>query len=115
MKTFRIIVKGRVQGVQLRNLTKKFCDENEIFGSVMNLEDGSVLIIAQAKKESLDVLLKWLKTSPGFSKVREVDFSEIRMNERFYEFNIIRESNFFKDQGRAFGNLGKGFFRNGKT
>lgn len=110
MKSLRIIIMGRVQGVNFRNNTKRFCDEMGIFGSVMNQEDGSVLIIAQATQEALDALVIWIKTSPGFSKVERVEATAVRINERFYEFNVIRETNIFRDKGKAVRNLGKRFF-----
>jgi acylphosphatase len=115
MKNLRIVVIGRVQGVNFRNNTKEFCDSLGIFGSVMNQDDGSVLIMAQGEAGDLDELLKWLKTSPGFSKVENVTASEVRMNERFYEFNVIRESNVFRDKGKAFRHFAKRMFGKGKT
>ena len=48
------IVHGNVQGVGYRWLVKKAAFRNSIRGSVRNMEDGSVRIIAIAEKEPMD-------------------------------------------------------------
>lgn len=107
MRSLKILVKGRVQGVNFRNMTKQFCDENEITGSVENKEDGSVLIIARGENEIIDELLRWLKTSPGFSKVESVTASESKINQRSNDFEIIRDGGIFRDKSKAFKHFAK--------
>lgn len=106
MKEARIEVKGRVQGVRFRNNVKRFANELEIRGSVMNLPDGRVLIIAQGSEDKINTLIKELKENHGFSKVEDLDvnWSELR---RFSnnDFRIVREGNFFIDQLKIFGRL----------
>jgi len=107
---FRILVKGRVQGVNFREMVRRFCLGEGIFGSVRNCDDGSVEIHAQCGEGKKGKLVKWLKDSPGFSKVVDVEVEEVGSGEEFEGFEVIVEENFFKDQKKAMGNLGRKLF-----
>ncbi|MBI2451940.1 acylphosphatase [Candidatus Pacearchaeota archaeon] len=100
----KLHVYGRVQGVNFRNNVKRFCDDGNIKGRVMNKEDGSVLIIAQANREKLEELEKWIKSSPGFSRIDEVRIEEKGIN-KYCDFRIVREELYWKDKEKAFINL----------
>lgn len=104
MKTLKLEVYGRVQGVFFRANTKDYCDKNGIKGRVMNQDDGSVLVVAQGSSERLKNLVGWLKSSPGASKVDEVKVLE-KEAEKFDDFRIIREDSFLRDKKKALLNL----------
>jgi len=106
MKTLKIKVYGRVQGVCLRANTKTYCNKRGLCGSVSNNEDGSVVIIVQGGDEELKKFVEWIKNSPGFSKVDKVDSKEIKSG-KFENFEIEKKENFFSDQRKAIGNLMK--------
>jgi len=69
----RITVSGNVQGVGFRYYVKRLADRLNVYGTVENLENGSVEIICQA--EDLDEFLEGLNDGPGeisnFSMERE--------------------------------------------
>jgi len=104
MKTIKIEVYGRVQGIGFRAAVKDYCDGEGIEGYVMNLDDGNVEIVARGSEDELRDLVDWLKNSPGMSKVERVEEKEIDWG-KFEGFEIRREGNFFSDKKRAFGNL----------
>lgn len=52
---------GRVQGVGFRYTAKKYADQLALNGTVKNLSDGSVELIAQGKKDELQHLLDLLE------------------------------------------------------
>ncbi|MBU0907240.1 MAG: acylphosphatase [Nanoarchaeota archaeon] len=106
---FRILVKGRVQGVNFRSMTRKFCLSNLIKGSVWNLDNGDVEILAQCSEEEKDTLVLWLKSNPGFSRVWGVDVKKIKSQRDFEGFEIIRKGNFLIDRGKSAKNLVKRF------
>ena len=89
MKTLELEVYGRVQGVNFRFNVKEFCDANGIKGFVENMEDGRVLIVAQAGDEGLKKLVDFIKGNPGGSKVERVR-EELREEEEFDGFRIER-------------------------
>ncbi len=55
---------GRVQGVGFRWATYQVARENQITGSVANLANGQVRIIAQAHSQQLAKFIKAIKASP---------------------------------------------------
>ncbi|MEK6854994.1 MAG: acylphosphatase [Nanoarchaeota archaeon] len=112
MREIKIKIYGRVQGVNFRVMTRDFCDENEIKGNVMNSDDGSVLVVAQADDDRLRKLIEWAKSSPGFSRVDDVRVVKCEIARKYKDFGIIREDSFFRDQKNSFRNLGKSFGRN---
>jgi acylphosphatase len=108
MKTYKLEVYGRAQGVNFRNSVKRKCS-GKLNGSVMNREDGSVVIIVQGKEMDIEDLIKWMKGNPGFSRVDRVRKSEIDV-EKLNGFVIWKNSDFFRDQKNAIGNFGKKLF-----
>ena len=104
MRTIKIRVYGRVQGVFFRANVKKFCDGAGLKGYVKNEEDGSVEIVAYGDDKTLGELKEWIKKSPGMSRVDKVEVEE--GEGKFRGFGIKR-GNFLADQKRAVSN----FFR----
>src|SRR3989338_7212683 len=109
MKEAMIEVYGRVQGVRFRNSVRKFAVHYELKGTVMNLANGGVLIIAQGEKKNLERLVLWIKRSPGFSKVEKVDVNW-SSSKSVRDFVIAREGNFFVDKFNSLGRLFKRIF-----
>jgi acylphosphatase len=91
MKTIRILVSGRVQGVFFRVYTQKFARElNGVSGVVRNLRDGRVEIIAEGDESELQKLIEWSKNkgSPG-SIVHSTDIVWKNVSHRQYtDFQI---------------------------
>ncbi|HPF17192.1 MAG TPA: acylphosphatase [Thermotogota bacterium] len=73
-------VYGHVQGVGFRYFTFRMAQTYGIKGSVRNLSDGSVEVLAQSDDETrLNHFKMRLKEGPSFATVR--DFEEIRQEE----------------------------------
>jgi acylphosphatase len=72
----RAIATGSVQGVGFRAAARRLALELGLKGFVRNLQDGSVEIVAQGKKEELEELLSALKKR--FSAAVEVSFCPIQ-------------------------------------
>ena len=53
MKTSRIVVTGRVQGVGFRYFTERIAKRMKVAGTVENKNDGSVEILVQADDATL--------------------------------------------------------------
>ena len=95
-------VNGFVQGVNFRKSVKKYADELGLIGFVENLEDGSVLVVADGNRPDLDKLLAFLYIGPIFAKVGAVDYAFIDKDGNFMSFEIRRKDDFFVDQIRAY-------------
>jgi acylphosphatase len=69
---YKIIVKGRVQGVGFRQSCLKEARFMGISGFVENLPDGSVYIEAEGNIIQLNELISWCRNRPGYGYVDEV-------------------------------------------
>lgn len=70
---YKILVRGRVQGVGFRWSAATEARNRGINGLVKNLSDGSVYIEAEGYKDHLDSYVEWCRKSPGFSVVESVE------------------------------------------
>ncbi len=77
MKAFSINVTGKVQGVFFRKHSKLRADELGVHGWVRNLEDGSVLIEAEGREETMRAFIQWCHFGPERAEVDKVDVKEI--------------------------------------
>ena len=89
MKTIRLIIKGKVQGVFYRATAKDVADLLRIKGWVKNLPNDDVEIMATATDELLQKFIAWCKQGPPKAKVDEVVVEEVSLQE-FNGFKIIR-------------------------
>lgn len=89
MKTVRLIIKGKVQGVFFRATAKDVAVLLGIKGLVKNLPDDNVEIIATATEELLHKFIAWCKQGPPKARVDEVVVEELSLQE-FNGFKIMR-------------------------
>ena len=89
MKTIRLIIKGKVQGVFFRASTKDVANLLGIKGWVRNLPDNNVEITATAAEDVLQKFISWCKQGPPKARVDEVIVEDLGLEE-FKGFRIIR-------------------------
>lgn len=89
MKTIRLTVKGKVQGVYFRASAKNKAGELGITGWVKNLPDDNVEIKATASEELLQQFIAWCRQGPSRASVHELIIEELPF-ESFSDFRIIR-------------------------
>jgi acylphosphatase len=89
MKAKSIKITGKVQGVNFRYYTKQEAISLGIQGTVMNLEDGSVLVRAEGEPEQLEVFINWCKTGPSRARVDGLNIEDIPV-EGYTGFVILR-------------------------
>lgn len=70
-----LIVHGRVQGVFYRDSTMRKARALGLAGTVRNLVDGTVQIVAQGPGSALDDLIRWAHEGPPAAVVSEVQAS----------------------------------------
>lgn len=72
---YKILVKGRVQGVFFRASTKEKAEEFELSGFVQNEQNGDVYLEAQGSR--VTELIDWIKAGgPQMARVDEAIISE---------------------------------------
>ena len=110
MKEIKMKVFGRVQGVNFRSNVKRFSDEIDTKGNVRNMDDGSVLIVAQGSSQQLGRLINFVKSNPGLSKVQKIERKTSAAKELFSDFEIVRVDSLLIDKKKALTNLGRNLF-----
>jgi len=89
MKTVRLIIKGKVQGVFYRATAKDVADLIGVKGWIRNLPNDNVEITATAAEDVLQKFIAWCKQGPPKARVDEVTVEELNVEE-FKGFKIIR-------------------------
>jgi acylphosphatase len=72
----RIVVSGRVQGVGYRVACAREASRIGISGSVRNLADGSVEVVAVGQPDLLAAFTAWCGRGPWAAEVREVSVAD---------------------------------------
>lgn len=85
----RIYVLGFVQGVGFRQFVKKNARDLKLTGTVKNLSDGRVEVVASGLKEKIEKLIKLSEKGPFFSEVKSVQV-EWEEEDSFDDFRIIK-------------------------
>lgn len=88
IKQVKIIVTGIVQGVFYRAYTRDFAQKLGVKGTVRNLQDGSVEIVAEGEEEKLLKLIGFAKKGSPSSKVYNVDVEWKEPTNDFLGFKI---------------------------
>jgi acylphosphatase len=84
-KTIHAIVKGNVQGVGFRATAFEIANQLKIKGTVSNLSDGSVEIIAQGEEKQLEELIKRLVNhfSNHIAEIKRLPISNVEHFDKF--------------------------------
>ncbi len=89
MKAWKALIRGRVQNVGFRHVTKLKAQEMGFVGTVRNLSDGSVEIILHGRKENLEMLIEELKKRRFPAHVDEVIIEPCEEDNQRTLFEII--------------------------
>lgn len=73
MKSVRLYIKGRVQGVFYRQSTRQMASQLGLAGWVRNLPDGSVEALAHGSIDALETLISWCHEGPPAARVSSVE------------------------------------------
>lgn len=88
MKRVRAMVSGRVQGVCFRAHTRDMAIRLGVTGSVRNLPDGRVEIVAQGEESDVDSLLEWASRGPAHASVSNMSVEELEHRGEERNFRI---------------------------
>jgi acylphosphatase len=89
LQTISVIVKGKVQGVYYRHSTREKARALQINGTVKNLPDDSVELIATGTAEQLEQLTSWCRQGPPRAVVTDLIITPLSL-QSFNDFSIIR-------------------------
>lgn len=86
-----VTVSGRVQGVFFRVSTLEKAQQLGLVGTVKNLPDDSVEILAQGAEEAVEELLRWAHQGPPSAEVRSLAIRNEAPAADLKTFQVVRE------------------------
>ena len=86
----KIIITGKVQGVFFRYLAEKKAQELNIKGTVRNLPDGSLEIIAKGDDEDMEKFIDWCKLGPEYARVEGINIENLP-DRKMENFRILKD------------------------
>ena len=89
MQEIHATISGRVQMVMFRDFTQRHARRFGVVGTVHNLPDGTVEVIAQGSEESLTKLITDLHKGPLLSRVDHVKIEWREPHQQFDSFTIV--------------------------
>lgn len=84
-----VIVKGNVQGVGFRSLTRYHATGLGLKGSVRNLPNGTVEIYAQGSRKQLEDLIQKLKDDVPPGHIEEASIEYFPIENEHEDFRIL--------------------------
>ncbi len=84
------IVRGIVQGVFFRYNTRLRAERLGLSGTVENLPDGTVRVVAEGSRDRLEELVAWLHVGPEAAAVERVDATWSEAAGTFRGFRVSR-------------------------
>ncbi len=88
IKTYEVVLSGRVQGVGFRYYAESIAGKYDIKGYVRNTPGRKVEVICQGEEEDLNNFINEIKEGPAFSAVADVKIEEIKNSKEYNIFEI---------------------------
>lgn len=73
MKTLRLVVHGRVQGVYFRDSMRREAQRLGVAGWVRNRSDGTVEAVVHGNSADVDLIARWAHHGPELARVERVE------------------------------------------
>lgn len=89
MEEIEVRITGKVQQVMFRDFVQRKARGLWIVGTVQNLEDRSVKVIAQGTEEHLNTLIAHIHKGPFLARVSRVDVEWREPSGDYNDFTII--------------------------
>ena len=84
----RFIISGQVQGVGYRYFALRAAARHQVLGTVRNLPDERVEILAEGDREAMDEFKKDLTTGPLMAEVSDVEETDNEVTGLFRDFRV---------------------------
>jgi acylphosphatase len=88
-KEIRAIIRGRVQMVMYRDFAQRKAIGLALTGTVKNLADGTVEVVAQGEEKDLEAYIKKLNRGSLFSHVESVEAEWRELSQGLESFKIV--------------------------
>ncbi|MBS0623643.1 MAG: acylphosphatase [Verrucomicrobia bacterium] len=89
MIELQAVFKGTVQGVGFRRTVWLHANQTQIVGTVRNLDNGDVEMVALGEREQLESLLSSICEHPGSARIEKVSVTWGVFQKNFNDFQIL--------------------------
>ena len=89
MHRIEATVNGRVQLVMFRDFVNRKAQKLLLSGTVQNIEDGSVKVVAEGERDALEKLVAYLQEGPLLAHVDDVSVVWQSPEGTFSDFKVI--------------------------
>jgi acylphosphatase len=84
----RFLISGDVQGVGYRFFALRVAARHQVLGTVRNMPDGSVEVIAEGERQAMDEFKKDLATGPAMANVTDIEETDLPVTGLYRDFRI---------------------------
>ncbi len=84
----RFVISGLVQGVGYRYFVLRAAARHQVMGTVRNLPDDRVEVIAEGDREAIDEFKNELAAGPLMAEVSDIEETDIEVTGRFRDFRL---------------------------
>lgn len=84
----RFLLSGFVQGVGYRYFAMRAAARHQVLGTVRNLPDGNVEVIAEGERDAMDEFKNDLAAGPMMAEVTGLEETDLPVTGRFRDFRI---------------------------
>ncbi len=90
MKSVKLLISGKVQGVFFRESAKNKAIALGLFGWVKNTDDDRVEMVLQGNDNGVNEMIDWSRQGPPSAEVEKVDIIDFDQSSEFNDFKIKR-------------------------
>ena len=84
----RFIISGFVQGIGYRFFAMRAAARHQVLGTVRNLPDGRVEVVAEGDRDAMDEFKKDLATGPSMAEITDIEETDLPVTGLFRDFRI---------------------------
>ncbi|MCL4367604.1 MAG: acylphosphatase [Actinobacteria bacterium] len=88
---YRVLISGRVQGVNFRAALRSQALSRYVNGWVRNTSDGRVEAVIEGEKEDAEQVVAWARRGPPIAHVTDVQVTPEPYTGEFTEFLVRRD------------------------
>jgi acylphosphatase len=84
----RFIISGIVQGIGYRFFALRAAARHQVLGTVRNLPDGRVEVVAEGDRDAMDEFKIDLATGPSMAEITDIEEIDLSVTGLFRDFRI---------------------------
>ena len=84
----RFLISGIVQGVGYRFFVMRAAARHHMLGTVRNMPDGRVEVVAEGERAAMDEFKKDLSTGPLLARVSDIEETDLPVTGLYRDFRV---------------------------